>query len=40
MPAVVKLLGREGWKWQWDGLGKSSNGRGALLITGTASKIP
>lgn len=36
MPAVVKLLDREGWKWRWDGIGYSAGGKGALLVTGVA----
>lgn len=31
MPAVVKLLEREGWRWKWDGPG---GGAGAVLVTG------
>lgn len=35
MPAVAKLLDKEGWRWKWDGMGSSyGNSSGAVLVTG------
>jgi hypothetical protein len=36
MPAVIKLLDREGWIWKWDGFsrGGAGGGHGAVIITG------
>lgn len=36
MPAVIKLLDREGWIWRWDGFsrGGAGGGHGAVIITG------
>jgi hypothetical protein len=34
MPAVTKLLDKEGWRWKWDGLGQGAAARGAVLVTG------